>query len=68
MRIPRDMHDQEEAFALSDSIILMNNGVIEQEGDPETIYRRPTNAYVADFIGGANLVPRHRGFDSLVSA
>ena len=49
-------HDQEEAFALSDSIIVMNHGVIEQEGDPETIYRRPANAYVADFIGGSNLV------------
>jgi len=49
-------HDQEEAFALSDSIIVMNQGVIEQQGDPETIYRRPANAYVADFIGGSNLV------------
>jgi ABC-type Fe3+/spermidine/putrescine transport system ATPase subunit len=49
-------HDQEEAFALSDSIIVMNHGVIEQQGDPETIYRRPANAYVADFIGGSNLV------------
>ena len=49
-------HDQEEAFALSDSIMVMNHGVIEQEGDPETIYRRPANAYVADFIGGSNLV------------
>jgi ABC-type Fe3+/spermidine/putrescine transport system ATPase subunit len=49
-------HDQEEAFALSDSIIVMNDGVIEQQGDPETVYRRPANAYVADFIGGSNLV------------
>lgn len=49
-------HDQEEAFALSDRIIVMNDGVIEQQGDPETIYRRPANAYVADFIGGSNLV------------
>jgi len=49
-------HDQEEAFALSDLIIVMNHGVIEQQGDPETIYRRPANAYVADFIGGSNLV------------
>ena len=49
-------HDQEEAFALSDTIIVMNHGVIEQQGDPETVYRRPANAYVADFIGGSNLV------------
>ena len=49
-------HDQQEAFALSDWVIVMNEGVIEQQGDPETIYRRPANAYVADFIGGSNLV------------
>jgi len=49
-------HDQEEAFALSDWIIVMNLGRIEQQGAPETIYRRPANAYVADFIGGSNLV------------
>ncbi|QGY38669.1 ATP-binding cassette domain-containing protein [Pseudodesulfovibrio cashew] len=50
-------HDQEEAFALSDLIIVMNNGRIEQQGSPEDIYHRPANAYVADFIGGANLLP-----------
>lgn len=49
-------HDQQEAFALSDWIIVMNQGAIEQQGDPETIYRRPANAYVADFIGGSNLI------------
>ncbi|MBN9249323.1 MAG: Fe3+/spermidine/putrescine ABC transporter ATP-binding protein [Mesorhizobium sp. 61-13] len=49
-------HDQEEAFALSDWIIVMNRGVIEQQGSPEDIYRRPASAYVADFIGGANLL------------
>ncbi len=49
-------HDQQEAFALSDWVIVMNHGVIEQQGDPETIYRRPANAYVADFIGGSNLI------------
>lgn len=49
-------HDQQEAFALSDWIIVMNHGVIEQQGDSETIYRRPANAYVADFIGGSNLI------------
>ncbi len=50
-------HDQEEAFALSDWVIVMNHGLIEQQGEPTTIYRRPANAYVADFIGGANLIP-----------
>lgn len=49
-------HDQEEAFALSDVIIVMNEGRIEQIGSPEEIYHTPVNAYVADFIGGANLV------------
>jgi spermidine/putrescine transport system ATP-binding protein len=50
-------HDQEEAFALSDIIIVMNGGRIEQAACPEDIYHAPANAYVADFIGGANLVP-----------
>lgn len=50
-------HDQEEAFALSDLIIVMNGGHIEQIGTPEEIYHLPTNTYVADFIGGANLLP-----------
>lgn len=49
-------HDQEEAFALSDIIIVMNSGRIEQVGRPESIYRTPENTYVADFIGGANLL------------
>ena len=50
-------HDQEEAFALSDIIIVMNNGRIEQIGTPVNIYHAPENTYVADFIGGANLLP-----------
>jgi len=50
-------HDQEEAFALSDMIIVMNGGRIEQAACPEDIYHAPVNAYVADFIGGANLIP-----------
>ena len=50
-------HDQEEAFALSDRIIVMNGGLIEQSGSPEAIYRHPETAYVADFIGGSNLLP-----------
>jgi len=49
-------HDQEEAFALSDHVMVMNQGVLEQQGPPEDIYNRPDTAYVADFIGGSNLV------------
>ena len=49
-------HDQEEAFALSDWIIVMAHGRIEQQDTPEGIYYRPDNVFVADFIGGANLI------------
>jgi iron(III) transport system ATP-binding protein len=49
-------HDQEEALALADRIALMNKGGIEQLGEPEWIYTKPATAYVADFIGGANLI------------
>ncbi|HCP80916.1 MAG TPA: Fe3+/spermidine/putrescine ABC transporter ATP-binding protein [Octadecabacter sp.] len=49
-------HDQEEAFALSDWIIVMHDGRIEQQGRPEEIYACPSTAYVADFIGGATCV------------
>ena len=52
-------HDQEEAFALSDTILVMNEGRIVQSGTPETVYRRPATTFVADFIGGATLVPGH---------
>ncbi len=50
-------HDQEEAFALSDWLIVMNNGRIEQQGTPQEIYQCPATSYVADFIGGANRLP-----------
>ena len=50
-------HDQEEAFALSDWIIVMDQGRVEQQDTPEAIYYRPNNVFVADFIGGANLIP-----------
>jgi iron(III) transport system ATP-binding protein len=49
-------HDQAEAMVISDRIIIMNQGKIVQEGDAETLYSRPTNAFVATFIGVANLV------------
>ncbi len=49
-------HDQEEALAVSDHIIVMNGGRIAQEGTPEDLYERPTSRFLADFIGDANLV------------
>ncbi|MDO5647531.1 ABC transporter ATP-binding protein [Paracoccus sp. (in: a-proteobacteria)] len=48
-------HDQAEALAMSDRILLLNNGVIEQEGAPRDIYFSPRTRFVADFIGAANL-------------
>ena len=49
-------HDQVEAMALSDRIVVMNQGKIEQIGAPEEIYRRPATRFVADFIGRANFL------------
>ena len=64
-RLQRDMgitalyvtHDQDEAMALSDRIVVMNKGRIEQIGPPEVIYRHPASMFVADFIGQANFLP-----------
>ncbi len=52
-------HDQEEALAMSDQIAIMQSGKIEQIGTPKEVYATPANAYVADFIGSANLLPSH---------
>ena len=49
-------HDQAEALAISDRIVVMNRGRIEQVGDPGTIYRAPRTGFVADFLGAANIV------------
>ena len=49
-------HDQQEALAVSDRIIVMNEAVIAQEGSPEELYESPADVFVADFIGDANLV------------
>ncbi|WP_312413034.1 ABC transporter ATP-binding protein [Shinella sp.] len=56
-------HDQEEALTLSDRIAVMNAGSIEQFADPETLYRRPATRFVADFVGGANLIDAEIGPD-----
>ena len=50
-------HDQEEALAISDRVIVMNAGRIEQIGTPEQMYNRPNSRFVADFVGAANLIP-----------
>ena len=49
-------HDQEEALAISDKVIVMNNAVIAQEGSPKDLYNFPKNKFVANFIGDANVV------------
>ena len=49
-------HDQEEALAISDKVIVMNNAVIAQEGKPKDLYNNPKTTFVANFIGDANIV------------
>ena len=49
-------HDQEEALAMSDTVVVMEHGVVQQIGTPEDIYNEPKNAFVADFIGESNIV------------
>jgi len=54
-------HDQEEALAMADRIVVMNQGMIEQVGSPTEIYRDPANLFVADFIGEMNQIPATTG-------
>ena len=49
-------HDQEEALTMSDKVVVMNQGYIQQMGTPEEIYNEPENAFVADFIGDSNIL------------
>jgi len=49
-------HDQEEALTMSDTVVVMKDGFIQQIGTPEDIYNEPTNAFVADFIGESNII------------
>ena len=64
-------HDQSEAMALSDKIIIMEKGVVSQMGTPQDIYYHPKNEFVANFIGDANFLKgkmlRHEGGDGIVS-
>ena len=50
-------HDQVEAMSISDEIVVMNEGRVEQTGTPTQVYARPANVFVADFIGKANILP-----------
>ncbi|MEG1291296.1 MAG: ABC transporter ATP-binding protein, partial [Lachnospiraceae bacterium] len=59
-------HDQEEALTMSDTIVVMNQGYIQQFGTPEDIYNEPTNAFVADFIGESNIIDGMMLEDKLV--
>lgn len=59
-------HDQEEALTMSDTIVVMNQGYIQQMGTPEQIYNEPENAFVADFIGESNIVGGTMIHDELV--
>ena len=60
-------HDQEEALTMSDTIVVMNGGKIQQIGTPQDIYNEPKNAFVADFIGDSNILPAKMIRDSEVS-
>ena len=59
-------HDQEEALTMSDTIVVMNQGYIQQIGSPEKIYNEPENAFVADFIGDSNIIASTMIHDELV--
>jgi len=59
-------HDQEEALTMADRIILMNNGVIEQEGSPQDLYSKPKTAFSANFIGTTNLFKAKRISDTSI--
>ena len=60
-------HDQEEALTMSDTIVVMNHGIIQQIGTPEDIYNEPKNRFVADFIGESNIIDGVMIKDFLIS-
>ena len=60
-------HDQEEALTMSDTVIVMKEGVIQQIGRPIDIYNEPRNAFVADFIGESNIIPGSMAQDYAVT-
>lgn len=60
-------HDQEEALSMSDTVVVMNEGRIQQIGSPQDIYNEPVNAFVADFIGESNILDGIMNEDLLVT-
>lgn len=60
-------HDQDEAMTVSDRVVVMNHGRIEQEGPTTEVYERPRNRFIAEFFGAANLIPAHRTNGDIVS-
>lgn len=60
-------HDQSEALAMSDEILVINDGVVQQSGTPKEIYDEPLNHFVADFIGESNIIPAVMKADELVT-
>ncbi len=60
-------HDQEEALSMSDTVVVMNEGIIQQVGSPEDIYNEPENRFVASFIGESNIIEAVMKQDLLVS-
>ena len=60
-------HDQEEALSMSDTVVVMNEGIIQQVGTPEDIYNEPENRFVAGFIGDSNIIEGIMKKDLLVS-
>ncbi len=59
-------HDQEEALSMSDTIVVMKDGLVQQIGTPTDVYNEPKNAFVADFIGESNILPGLMLCDELV--
>lgn len=59
-------HDQEEALTLSDTVVVMSEGVIQQTGTPTDVYNEPSNSFVADFIGASNILNARMIHDKLV--
>ena len=60
-------HDQEEALSMSDTVVVMNEGIIQQVGTPQDIYNEPENRFVASFIGESNIIEAVMKKDLLVS-
>ena len=53
-------HSQDEAMALADMIVVMNNGKIEQVGDPYEVFNKPKNEFIANFVGGHNVISKNK--------